>query len=112
MPVYQYRCDKGHEFEVLQRMSDDALTKCEKCGKPAQRVLFAPAIHFKGTGFHNTDYGTKNRPRDTGNSGGDKGGDAGKTDSGKSDGAATAGEGVKKVKEATPADTARRATGP
>ena len=106
MPVYQYRCDKGHEFEVLQRMTDDALTKCEKCGKPAQRVLFAPAIHFKGTGFHNTDYGTKNRPRDTG--AGDKGGDTAKTDSTST----TPADGTKKVKEATPADTARRATGP
>lgn len=104
MPVYEYRCEEGHEFEVIQRMSDDALTVCEVCGSPAQRVLYAPAIHFKGTGFHNTDYGTKNRPRDT--SGGDG---AAKTDSASttaSDGAA------KTVKEATPADRAKRGVGP
>lgn len=64
MPFYEYRCNEcGHRFEVLQRMSDDPITVCENCGaEAAQRVLFAPAIHFKGTGFHNTDYGTKRRP--------------------------------------------------
>lgn len=107
MPVYEYRCDDGHGFEVVQRMSDDALTTCEICGKPARRVLHAPAIHFKGTGFHNTDYGTRGRgPRD-----GDKA--AGKTDGGGSDAGSTSGtDAAPKVKEATPADTARRATGP
>jgi putative FmdB family regulatory protein len=61
VPFYEYRCVKGHTFEVTQRMSDEPLTKCEVCGKKASRVLFAPAIHFKGTGFHNTDYGSKRR---------------------------------------------------
>lgn len=62
MPIYQYRCVNGHEFEVMQRMSDEPLTTCEVCGAAASRVLFAPAIHFKGSGFHNTDYGTRRRP--------------------------------------------------
>jgi predicted nucleic acid-binding Zn ribbon protein len=43
-------------------MSDNPVTVCESCGGDVQRVLFAPAIHFKGSGFHNTDYGTKRRP--------------------------------------------------
>jgi putative FmdB family regulatory protein len=64
MPTYEYKCDKGHVFEVIQSMSEDALTKCEECGAPAQRVLFAPAVHFKGKGFYNTDYGTKKRARE------------------------------------------------
>jgi len=59
MPIYEYRCDKGHEFEVLQRMSDDSLTSCEVCNAPAQRVLSAPAVHFKGSGFYTTDYAKK-----------------------------------------------------
>jgi len=59
MPIYEYRCDKGHEFEVFQRMSEDALSSCEKCGAPAQRMLSAPAVHFKGSGFYTTDYATK-----------------------------------------------------
>lgn len=59
MPLYEYRCEKGHTFEVIQPMADDPVTECEICGAPAQRVLHAPAIHFKGSGFHNTDYGTR-----------------------------------------------------
>jgi putative FmdB family regulatory protein len=71
VPIYQYRCTKGHEFDVMQRMSEDPLTTCEVCGAAAARVLFAPAIHFKGSGFHNTDYGTRRRPvsDDNGSSG-------------------------------------------
>ncbi len=64
MPIYEYRCDKGHTFEVIQRMSDDALETCEVCDAPAARVLHAPAVHFKGSGFYNTDYGTKKRARE------------------------------------------------
>jgi len=64
MPIYEYRCKKGHTFEVIQRMSDDALETCEVCAAPAARVLHAPAVHFKGSGFYNTDYGTKKRARE------------------------------------------------
>ncbi len=59
MPIYEYRCDKGHEVEVMQSMSEDSLTECPDCGAPTRRVLHSPAIHFKGSGFHNTDYGTR-----------------------------------------------------
>jgi putative FmdB family regulatory protein len=64
MPIYEYRCEKGHTFETLQRMSEDALDTCEVCAAPATRVLHAPAVHFKGSGFYNTDYGTKKRARE------------------------------------------------
>jgi putative FmdB family regulatory protein len=77
VPFYEYRCVKGHTFEVTQRMSEDPLTTCEVCGAEASRVLFAPAIHFKGTGFHNTDYGSKRR-----GTGGDEGGSAAGSTSG------------------------------
>ncbi len=59
MPIYEYKCENGHVFEVIQKMTDEPLTECEECGAPASRVLTPPAIHFKGSGFHNTDYGTK-----------------------------------------------------
>ena len=59
MPVYEYRCDKGHNFEVIQRMTDDPVAECEKCGRPVQRVFHPVAVHFKGSGFYNTDYGKK-----------------------------------------------------
>ena len=59
MPIYEYRCEKGHSFDVLQSMSDDPLTACEVCGAPVQKVLHAPAVHFKGSGFYTTDYGKR-----------------------------------------------------
>jgi putative FmdB family regulatory protein len=57
MPIYDYLCTEGHRFDRLQSFSDDVLTACEVCGKPVQRVLHAPAVHFKGKGFYSTDYG-------------------------------------------------------
>jgi putative FmdB family regulatory protein len=62
MPIYEYKCANGHVFDVIQRMSDDPLTECQECGAPAERVLHPVAIHFKGSGFHNTDYGRKKAP--------------------------------------------------
>ncbi|MEA2390897.1 MAG: hypothetical protein QOK31_1006 [Solirubrobacteraceae bacterium] len=64
MPIYEYRCEQGHTFEVLQRMTDDPLVTCQTCSAPVQRVMYAPAVHFKGSGFYNTDYGTKKRARE------------------------------------------------
>jgi putative FmdB family regulatory protein len=61
MPVYEYRCDNGHTFEVLQRMSDDPVAVCDTCGSPVQRVFHPVAVHFKGSGFYTTDYGKKGR---------------------------------------------------
>lgn len=61
MPFYEYRCDKGHTFEVMQRMTDEPLSSCESCGAPARRVFHPVAVHFKGSGFYNTDYGKKKR---------------------------------------------------
>ena len=59
MPIYEYKCENGHVFDVIQKMTDEPLTECQECGAPAQRVLHSPAIHFKGSGFHNTDYGKR-----------------------------------------------------
>jgi putative FmdB family regulatory protein len=59
MPIYEYRCDRGHTFEVMQRMTDDPLTSCSTCESPVQRVFHPVAVHFKGSGFYNTDYGKK-----------------------------------------------------
>src|SRR3954447_20486765 len=59
MPIYEYRCERGHTFEVMQRMIDDPLELCEEHGTPVQRVFHPVAVHFKGSGFYNTDYGKK-----------------------------------------------------
>ncbi len=64
MPTYEYRCEKGHSFEVFQRMSDVPVAVCETCGEPVQRVMHSPAVHFKGSGFYTTDYGSKRRNRE------------------------------------------------
>jgi putative FmdB family regulatory protein len=69
MPVYEYRCENGHTFEAVQRMSDPPMTACEVCGAPVQRVFHPVAVHFKGSGFYTTDYGRKK-----GSSGAESGG--------------------------------------
>ncbi len=65
MPIYEYRRPDGTTFELQQAFSDDALTVDPDTGVPVERVLHAPAVHFKGKGFYNTDYGTRNRQRET-----------------------------------------------
>jgi len=59
MPIYEYKCANGHVFDVIQKMVDEPLRECQECGAPAERVLHPVAIHFKGSGFHNTDYAKK-----------------------------------------------------
>jgi len=81
MPIYEYKCDNGHVFEVIQKMSDEPLRECQECGAPASRVLTPPAIHFKGSGFHNTDYGTKRSGNGGSSEGGEKSGDSGSSES-------------------------------
>jgi putative FmdB family regulatory protein len=61
MPIYEYRCERGHTFEVTQRMSEDPLTNCTTCDATVQRVFHPVAVHFKGSGFYTTDYGSKKR---------------------------------------------------
>ena len=80
MPIYEYKCENGHVFDVIQKMTDEALTECQECGAPAVRVLHSPAVHFKGSGFYNTDYGKKKK----GGNGAD-GAKESKPDSGSSD---------------------------
>ena len=56
MPIYEYQCeDCGHVVEAFQKMSDEPLTVCEKCGGPLRKVLQPVAIHFKGSGWAKKD---------------------------------------------------------
>ena len=71
MPIYEYRCENGHIFEVMQKMTDDPVSVCSTCEAPVQRVFHPVAVHFKGKGFYNTDYGTKRRNRELERSGKD-----------------------------------------
>ena len=64
MPIYEYRRPDGSTFEIQQSFSDEMLKVDPDTGVPVERVLHAPAVHFKGKGFYNTDYGTRNRQRE------------------------------------------------
>jgi putative FmdB family regulatory protein len=78
MPTYEYRCQNGHTFEVIQRMSDDPVETCEVCGAPVERVFHPIAVHFKGSGFYTTDYAKKAK------AGASKDGDSSSSESGSS----------------------------
>ncbi len=59
MPIYEYRCENGHQFEVFQAMSDEPVAVCTECGAAVERVFHPVAVHFKGSGFYTTDYARK-----------------------------------------------------
>jgi putative FmdB family regulatory protein len=125
MPIYEYRRPDGTTFEIQQSFSDETLTHDPETGVEVKRVLHAPAVHFKGKGFYNTDYGTRNRQRENAanaesSSGKGEGGSSEssssssetkssegssstKTDTKKSDGGAAKPDGAKKSKDAKPA---------
>jgi putative FmdB family regulatory protein len=88
MPTYEYRCQNGHTFEVVQRMSDDPVETCEVCDAPVERVFHPIAVHFKGSGFYTTDYAKKAK-EGSGTDGGSS--DSGGSDSGSSE-SSSAGE--------------------
>jgi len=107
VPIYEYRRPDGTTFEVVQAFSDDPLTVDPETGVPVERVLHPPAVHFKGAGFYNTDYGTRRRNRETAaaaeGSSGEKdsaAGAAASADEGKSKPASAAGDGSESSKGA------------
>lgn len=76
MPIYEYRCEHcGQVFEALQRLSDEPLDACRRCGGSARRIVSSPAIHFVGSGWYVTDYAKKGEARKDGRS--EKNGPAG-----------------------------------
>lgn len=89
MPIYEYKCENGHVFDVIQKMSDEPLSECQECGASAERVLHPVAVHFKGSGFYNTDYGKKKKGATANGSSGEGAGESkgseSKSDSSSSD---------------------------
>jgi putative FmdB family regulatory protein len=75
MPIYEYRCPNGHQFEVFQAIADAPVTACQECGEPVERVFHPIAVHFKGSGFYTTDYARKGSAKES------KDGDSGSKDS-------------------------------
>src|SRR3954447_16241540 len=89
MPFYEYRRPDGTTFEVMQKMTDPALTHDPETGVPVDRVFHPVAVHFKGKGFYNTDYGTRKRQRETKAAGE---GSSSSSDGGKDAGSSSKGE--------------------
>jgi putative FmdB family regulatory protein len=108
MPTYEYRCENGHGFEVIQSMSDDPVTACPECGAAVERVFHPVAVHFKGSGFYSTDYAGKGKSeagasKDGGSSSEGAGESKGGKDSG-GDGKSKANGGEKKAKTESGSD--------
>lgn len=62
MPIYEYQCRAcGHRFERIQRLSDRKVRTCPECKGRVDRLVHAPAIQFKGTGWYVTDYSEKGK---------------------------------------------------
>ena len=81
MPIYEYKCENGHVFDVMQKLSDDPVTTCTVCGAPVRKVLHPVGISFKGSGFYSTDYkGAPSKAETTKN--GESGDKAGSSDKG------------------------------
>jgi putative FmdB family regulatory protein len=66
VPLYEYECPKDGVFELMQKFSDPPLSACPKCGGPVDKLLSAPAIQFKGTGWYVTDYARKGKSESKG----------------------------------------------
>jgi putative FmdB family regulatory protein len=102
LPIYEYRCRNGHNFEVLQRMVDDPVTECEVCSAPVERVFHPVAVHFKGSGFYSTDYG-RNR--------GGGGSDSGSKDDSKQEKAGSKSDSSSSSSDSSSSDSSSSSTG-
>ena len=91
MPLYEYECTKGHRFEKIEPYTAKTVQKCPKCGAKAERLLAAPAIQFKGSGWYVTDYAGKKSEGSSDSAPGTAGDGAGASGSGEK-GTAKAGE--------------------
>ena len=64
MPLYEYQCSQcGERVEIIQKISDPPYSHCPKCGGEMKKLLSAPAIQFKGSGWYKTDYAGKSAPK-------------------------------------------------
>jgi putative FmdB family regulatory protein len=82
MPLYEYECGAcGHRFEVIQKFSDSPIERCPLCAEPVHKLLSAPAIQFKGTGWYVTDYASKRNTEAAADASSSKSADGAKTPS-------------------------------
>ncbi len=109
MPLYEYQCPKCGNFELIQKFSDDPLRKCPTCGSDVQKLLSAPAIQFKGTGWYITDYARKSEGKGKA-AAGDGGGDGGKAEGGKAEGGKDSGSKDSGAKDSGAKDSGGKAS--
>ena len=67
MPIYEYQCQScGHQFDVIQKVSDEKLTICPKCNeKKLKKLVTSAAFKLKGTGWYETDFKNKKKEKKT-----------------------------------------------
>ena len=106
MPIYEYRCRNGHNFEAIQSMSDDPVTACEECGAPVERVFHPVAVHFKGSGFYTTDYARKGAGKSGSDGGSSKADSSSDSSPSKSDSASKSGSEGSKSSEKSKSSSA------
>jgi len=99
LPLYEYACPGCGTFERVQKFADPILSECPTCGKPVEKLLSAPAIQFKGSGWYITDYARKSSGKDSSDKGDKK--DGGDTKAGGTDKAAKASGGTKESSSAS-----------
>jgi putative FmdB family regulatory protein len=97
VPLYEYQCGKCGRFEIIQKFSDQPLSVCPTCGEEVQKLLSAPAIQFKGTGWYITDYARK--------------GSSGGTSSGSGDGSSKSSESNSSPQNSTSKDSSASGSG-
>jgi putative FmdB family regulatory protein len=75
MPIYEYKCENGHVFDVMQKLFDAPLASCIECSAVVRKVMQPVNISFKGSGFYSTDYrgGTEAETTTKNGESGDKG---------------------------------------
>ncbi|MDX6471256.1 MAG: hypothetical protein QOK22_72 [Gaiellaceae bacterium] len=113
MPIYEYRCPKGHTFERFQSMTAPAPEKCDICGaSPVEIVLYPVAVHYKGSGFYSTDYGKKGKAaaKKDGGEGGSSSGDSGGSSSGDSGTKSDSGSSTKSDSSSSTAKTEKKSS--
>ncbi len=114
MPIYEYRCLKCDTlFELIQKFSDDPIKKHAGCGGKVERLISAPGLHFKGSGFYITDYARGSSPGSVDNKGkSSKGSESKSTESkasdsgsGSSSASTSGGSGASEAKTSKPAES-------
>lgn len=69
MPIYEYKCTKcSHEFQAMQKFSDEPMKQCPTCGSPVKKLISRSAFHLKGSGWYLTDYAKKSSPSNSSSS--------------------------------------------